>query len=81
MKSIHDWNVISSQEASEILFFRCVELMLIGQTYNITSDLTIRILTQRLYGDYRQITNTQEYKRADKHVRYFKNTKLGKLLF
>lgn len=55
--------------------------MLVGKGHNLTSDITIRVLTQRLYGDYRQVHNTSEYKRAEKHVFFFKNTGLGKELF
>jgi hypothetical protein len=52
-----------------------------GKSGEVMLDLTIRILTQRLYGDYRQVHNTSEFKRAEKHVYYFKNTGLGKELF
>lgn len=76
-----DWKAISPQEASEILFYKCVELMLQGQEYKLTAEITIRVLTQRLYGDYRQVHNTQEYKRAEKHVKHFKSTGLGHELF
>lgn len=76
-----NWIALSPEEASKVLFTRCVEFMLLGQKYNISADLTIRILTQRLYGDYRQVHNTQEYKRAEKHVFLFKNSGLGKELF
>jgi hypothetical protein len=76
-----NWNIISAEEASVLLFERCVELMLNESSYLITADVNIRILTQRLYGDYRQIKHTQEYKRAEKHVNFFKNTGLGKELF
>lgn len=78
---IHDWKAISPQEASELLFYLCVELMLKDKGYFITADTSIKVLTQRLYGDYRQVQNTQEYKRADKHVKYFKSTGLGHELF
>jgi hypothetical protein len=73
--------VLSPEEASTLLFKRCVELMLSGLKYNVSADLTVRVLTQRLYGDYRQAHNTQEYKRAEKHVFLFKNSGLGKELF
>jgi hypothetical protein len=77
-----DWFALSPEEASLILFKRCVGLLLDKQSqHQMMSDLTIRILTQRLYGDYRQFHNTQEFKRAEKHVYYFKNTGLGKELF
>jgi hypothetical protein len=76
-----DWRAISPEEASKFLFKRCVEIMLSGKEYNMSADLTIRVLTQRLYGDYRQIHCTAEYKRAEKHVYMFKNTGLGKELF
>lgn len=81
MTSIPNWNTISAEEASEIIFSRCVELLLNNQGYLITTDVNIRILTQRIYGDYRQIINTPEYKRAERHVKFFKNSKLGKYLF
>lgn len=76
-----DWKAISPQEASEILFYKCVELMLNGQAHNLSADQTARVLAQRLYGDYRQLHNTQEYKRAEKHVKHFKSTGLGHELF
>ena len=78
---MNGWNLISTQEASEIIFIKCVELLLEDKGYEITADPTIRLLTQRLYGDYRQIQNTAEYKRAKKHVHHYKNTGLGKELF
>ena len=77
----HDWKAISPEEASKLLFMKCTELMLNGSGNNLTADITIRVLTQRLYGDYRQVHNTSEYKRAEKHVFLFKNTGLGKELF
>jgi hypothetical protein len=76
-----NWQALSPQEASNLLFYRCVELMLQDKGYNITADNTVRVLTQRLYGDYRQVHNTAEFKRAEKHVFHFKNTGLGKQLF
>jgi hypothetical protein len=78
---INNWNTISTEEASLLLFQRCVELMLNNSSYLITTDANIRILTQRLYGDYRQVARTQEFKRAEKHVFFFKNTGLGRELF
>lgn len=81
MTTLPNWNTISVEEASKILFDKCVEFMLLDQAYKISADVNIRILTQRLYGDYRQVHNTPEYKRADKHVYFFKNTGLGKQLF
>jgi hypothetical protein len=72
---------MSIEEASTILFDKCVEFMLLDKAYKITEDVNARILTQRLYGDYRQVHNTPEYKRAEKHVHFFKNTGLGKQLF
>ena len=78
---IYDVRAISSEEASVLLYKRCVELIVTENKYEITADPTIRVLTQRLYGDYRQVVNTAEYKRAEKHVNYFKNTGLGRELF
>lgn len=78
---MNGWNLISTQEASEIIFIKCVELLLEDKDNEITANPTIRLLTQRLYGDYRQIQNTSEYKRAKKHVHHYKNTGLGKELF
>lgn len=79
---IYDVKAISSEEASVLLYKRCVELI-VKETkkYEIIADHLIRVLAQRLYGDYRQVTNTSEYKRAEKHVNYFKNTGLGRELF
>lgn len=77
-----DWFAISPEDASILLFKKCVELILCQKSKSeITTDITVRILTQRLYGDYRQLHNTQEFKRAEKHVHHFKNTGLGKELF
>jgi hypothetical protein len=76
-----DWSIITVEEASLMLFTRCADLMLKGNGYMVSADVTIRILTQRLYGDYRQIGQTQEYKRAERHVTHFKTTGLGKALF
>ena len=76
-----NWQTLSPQEASELLFYKCVELMLLGQSYNLSADLTVRVLTQRLYGDYRQIHNTAEFKRAEKLIKHFKSTGLGHELF
>lgn len=74
-----DWNALTAEEASVILFKRFVELILNDK--DIILDSTIRLLTQRLYGDYRTYHNTQEYKRAVKHVKHYKNTGLGKELY
>lgn len=76
-----DWNVLPAVEASNLLFHRCVELLLSDKRGYINTDTTIRLLTQRLHGDYRQVYNTPEFKRAEKHVFYFKNTGLGRELF
>lgn len=64
-----------------MLFMRVVELFLTGKGWGISADPTVRILTQRLYGDYRQIHQTREFKRAERHVYFFKNTGLGRELF
>lgn len=76
-----NWQALTPQEASELLFYKCVEFMLTDKTYNLSADTTVRVLTQRLHGDYRQIHNTPEFKRAEKHVKHFKNTGLGYELF
>jgi hypothetical protein len=78
---LKDWNILPAIEASQLLFYRCLELLLSDKKYNISTDTTVRLLTQRLHGDYRQVFNTPEYKRAEKHVSHFKNTGLGKELF
>ncbi len=75
-----DWKELTSQEASVLLFKRCVEILLTEDKIGLL-DVQIRQLTQRLHGDYRQLINCPEYKRAHKHVHYFKNTGLGKELF
>lgn len=75
-----DWKEITPQEASVLLFKLCVEILL-AENKTGTIDVKIRQLTQRLHGDYRQLINCPEYKRAVKHVNYFKNTGLGKELF
>jgi len=68
------------EEASVLLFKGCVELILNGNhSHLIDSDM--KLLTQRLYGDYRALHQTDEYKRATKHVKHFKSTGLGKELF
>lgn len=76
-----DWNILPPEEASQLLFYRCVELLLLDKKQAVSTDTTVRLLTQRLHGDYRQVYNTPEFKRAEKHVFYFKNTGLGKELF
>lgn len=71
---------IPVEEASILLFKGCVELILKGNhSHLINSDM--KRLTQRLYGDYRALHQTDEYKRAVKHVKHFKSTGLGKELF
>lgn len=75
-----DWRGLTSQESSVLLFKLCVEALL-SQDKTSPIDIEIRQLTQRLHGDYRQLINCPEYKRAVKHVHYFKNTGLGKELF
>lgn len=74
-----DWKALTIEEASVILFKRFVQLLL--DEKDIILDSTIRLLCQRLYGDYRVFHNTQEYKRAVKHVNHYKNTGLGRELF
>lgn len=76
----YNWSLITHEEASKLLFNRCIELLIINAK-KIENDPNIRILVQRLYGDYRQVKNTKEYARAEKYVFYFKNTGLGKELF
>jgi len=76
-----NWNIISPEEASVILFMRCVQLMLEGKTWMIAADATVRLLTQRLYGDYRQLHQTSEFRRAERHVKFFKTTGLGRELW
>jgi hypothetical protein len=76
-----NWKDLSPKEASVMLFTRCVELILKDEGYKISADTSIKILTQRLYGDYRQIHNTPEFKRAEKHVKHYKSTGLGHELF
>ena len=71
----------SSLELSQALFHKCVEYLIDGNYHLIGIDPEIKRMTQRLYGDYRQIKNTQEYKRAEKHVKHFKSTGLGRELF
>lgn len=75
-----DWNGLTAQEASVLLFKLCVAVLLAEDKIG-PIDIKIRQLTQRLHGDYRQLANSPEYKRAVKHVHYFKNTGLGKELF
>ena len=81
MTILNNWNTISPTEASQLIFLKCVEILLSNEPWKVTTDTTIRLLTQRLYGDYRQIMNTPEYKRAEKHVKHFKNTGVGRYLF
>lgn len=76
-----EWYSITPEEASMVLFHKCVGYMLNSTSYLISADPIVRAITQRLYGDYRQVHNTAEYKRAEKHVHQFKNTGLGKELF
>jgi hypothetical protein len=51
-----------------------------GDGYKISADLSVRILTQRLYGDYRQVHMTNEFKRAEKTMNHIKNSPLYKAL-
>jgi len=76
-----NWTALTTQEASELLFYTCVQLFLSEEYPVFIQNQSIRILTQRLYGDYRQVHNTQEYKRAEKHVKHYKSTGLGHELF
>lgn len=72
------WNTISPQEASQMLFKRILELII--RSVEVSSDTTVKLLAQRLYGDYRLVKQTAEYKRAKKTLFYFRNTGLGKEL-
>jgi hypothetical protein len=74
------WLGISSQEASENLFSLILDLFLKNEGYRISACPNIRVLTQRLYGDYRQVHVTAEFKRAEKHCHWWKNSGLGKAL-
>ena len=78
-----DWESLSAQEASVLLFKLCVEVILLEDEHQSIRQITsiIHRLTQRLHGDYRILSNTPEFKRAKKHVHYFKHTGLGKELF
>lgn len=74
-----DWNTLTPEDASVILFKCFVQLLLDND--EMIRNTTVRLLTQRLYGDYRTYKQTQEYKRAVKHVNHYKNTGLGRELF
>jgi hypothetical protein len=51
-----------------------------GKGYSISSDANVRLLTQRLYGDYRQVHMTNEFKRAEKQMKLIKSSPLWKAL-
>jgi hypothetical protein len=61
----------------------CYEVMLTRKqnvfTY-LLRDPAIRFLTQRLYGDYRQIESVPEYRHAEEALNGFKSTLVGRLL-
>jgi hypothetical protein len=74
------WLGLTPQEASEMLFKLILDKFLQDKGYDITACPNIRILTQRLYGDYRQVRMTAEYKRAEKHNKWWRNCPLRKAL-
>jgi hypothetical protein len=78
---LSNWNTISTEEASKILFKLCYDLFLKDQGYMIAANANVRLLTQRLYGDYRQIHQTSEFRRAERQHRFFRTTGLGKELW
>lgn len=74
------WLALSVEDASKMLFKLILNKFLNEAGYDITSCPNIRILTQRLYGDYRQVHMTAEFKRAEKHYKWYINTPLYKAL-
>jgi hypothetical protein len=68
-------------ELSVFLFKKCVAHLLGSEKDPLEFNVEVKAATQRLYGDYRLIKNTNEYKRAEKHVKYFKSTGLGRELY
>jgi hypothetical protein len=74
------WLGLSPQEASEELFKLIVGHFLKEEGYRISADQNVKILTQRLYGDYRQVHMTNEFKRAERHIKFLKNSPLWKAL-
>jgi hypothetical protein len=71
---------LTPQEASEELYKLIIGLMITDKGYAISSDQNIRLLTQRLYGDYRQVHMTNEFKRAEKQMKLVKSSPLWKAL-
>jgi len=78
--TVLNWFGLSPQEASEMLFKLILDKFMQDKGYEITACPNIRVLTQRLYGDYRQVSVTAEYKRAEKHNKWWRNTPLRKAL-
>jgi uncharacterized lipoprotein YajG len=74
------WLGLSPQEASCELYRLIMELAFADKGYAIAADANIRLLVQRLYGDYRQVHMTNEYKRAEKQMRLIKSSPLWKAL-
>lgn len=71
---------LTTEKASKLLFNKCVELLLAKCDILCNNDPTIKVLTQRLYGDYRLLHLTSEYKKALNHVEQFTKSGLGREL-
>lgn len=80
MTTTSHWLGLSPQEASEELYRLIIELFFLDKGYAISSDTSIRLLTQRLYGDYRQVHMTNEFRRAEKQMKLAKASPLWKAL-
>jgi hypothetical protein len=81
--TFNELNSLNRPQASEQLFLLCYEVLL-AHKQNVFSyllkDPSIRFLTQKLYGDYRQIEAVPEYKHAEEALNGFKSTLVGRLL-
>ena len=82
--NINVLNSLDTKSASRELFLRCFGVMVSSRKQiwfnNLLKDPIIKMLTQRLYGDYRQIENVHEFKKAYKALKEYKSTRIGRIL-
>lgn len=80
MTTLDDCFKMTSEEASVYLHKLLIEAFLSNDELSDSKKTKIKALAQRLYGDYRAVHNTSEYKRAKKYVNFCKSLRVYKAL-
>lgn len=81
MTTLKDCYKMTAEEASAYLQKLLIEAFLSGDNLADAKKIKLKALAQRLYGAYRTVHNTNEYKRAKKYVKFYKSLRVCKTLF